>query len=78
MAKFGTGWEVVVTCMEVGMNLWNTGFLLNARFIVLRTIASQGRQNKLLLEVWPRLHHWGAFGHVAWDTHVLQKSEVHR
>lgn len=45
---------------------------------VYRTAASQGRQNKLLLEVWPRLHYWGAFGHVARDTHILQEPQVHR
>lgn len=31
----------------------------------------QGRQDKLLLAVWTRLHHWCALGHLAWDTDLL-------
>ncbi|XP_054067761.1 ubinuclein-1-like [Rissa tridactyla] len=39
------------------------------------TTASQGRQNKLLFKVWPRLHHRSAFGHVARDAHIPQKPQ---
>lgn len=36
-----------------------------------RAPPSQGRQDKLLFTVWPRLHHWCAPGHLAWDTDLL-------
>ncbi|XP_045397073.1 SPRY domain-containing SOCS box protein 3 isoform X3 [Lemur catta] len=40
--------------------------------------SSQGRQDQLLLEVWPGLHHRRAPGHLARDADLLQEQEVHR
>ncbi|XP_064151423.1 SPRY domain-containing SOCS box protein 3 isoform X4 [Loxodonta africana] len=38
----------------------------------------QGRQDELLITLWPGLHHWCASGHLAWETDLLQEPQVHR
>ncbi|XP_047694499.1 SPRY domain-containing SOCS box protein 3 isoform X4 [Prionailurus viverrinus] len=44
----------------------------------LRAPPPQGRQDELLVEIRPGLHHWCAPGHLARHADLLQEQEVHR
>ena len=66
------------TCCDVAFTALMDCCINQWVFSSLRLVASQRREDKLLLPVRTGVDHWSPSGHVARHTHFLQKPQMHR